>query len=46
MSHGTSLRKKVDQQEEVLRALATSDARCAKYARALLDLADNSGGGD
>ena len=46
MSQMTSLREKVNQREEVIRALADSDARCAKYAKALLDLADGSGGGD
>jgi len=46
MSQTTSVRKKVNQRKEVIRALADSDARCAKYAKVLLDLADDSGGGD
>jgi len=46
MSKMSSLREKVNQREEVIRALADSDARCAKYARALMDIADDSGGGD
>jgi len=46
MSKMSSLREKVNQREEVIRSLADSDARCAKYARALMDIADDSGGGD
>lgn len=46
MSDQTPVVEKVSEHEQLICALADSDTRCAKYARALLDLAELHGGGD
>jgi hypothetical protein len=46
MSDQTLVLEKVSEHEQLICALANSDTRCAKYASALLDLAEIHGGGD
>jgi hypothetical protein len=45
MTTRDSVTEKVRSHRDALEAIAESDLRCAKYARELLALADENGGG-